>query len=71
MDDEILIQGQESTSTMRVARSDEERLNLLHTPTNSTYLAPHGRKSKVLQRDKDKVQFGQDDCFSKVCIQFY
>ena len=71
MGDEILIQGQESTSTMRVARSDKERLNLLHTPTNSTYLAPHGRKSKVLQRDKDKVQFGQDEFFSKVCIQFY
>ena len=71
MVDKILIQGQESISAMRGARSDKERFNLSHTPMNTTYLAPNGRKNEILQREKDKVQYEQDDFFSKVCIQFF
>ena len=56
---------------MRGTRSDKERFNLSHTPVNTTYLAPHSRKNKILQRKEDKVQYGQDDFFSKVCIQFH
>ena len=56
---------------MRGTRSDKERFNLSHTPVNMTYLAPNGRKNKILQREKDKVQYEQDDFFSKVCIQFF
>ena len=71
MVDEILIQGQESISAMRGARSDKERFNLSQTPVNTTYLAPNDRKNKILQREKDKVQYEQDDFFSKVCMQFF
>ena len=71
MVDKILIQGQESISAMRGARSDKERFNLSHTPMSTNYLAPNGRKNEILQREKDKVQYEQDDFFFKVCIQFF